>query len=418
MSFGSRFKYFRNHNKLTQQVLAKGICSVSYLSKIENGAIEPNVELLDLLCSRLGISLDQLADEQQQIPKLIIELESLYRLIRNKEVDEASNLFSELTERYNDITVPQAVVLVGMFGLRVSLLESNNKQSADAYYKEISTLLPYVDTSHLSYYYRFRGLYQYLYGSIEKALEYYKLAEHCIQNNEIEEVYYQLSLVYTRLQSVSLSTLYLTKALEIFVQKMDYELCTNCYLLLGVNYRIMGEFEKAISNYQSLLQRLRSPDDDIILSKVYHNLGLIYSDLGDCTLAVNYFVNSLKLKKEQKSKIKTIYLLTKEYFKQNNKDQTAKLLQEGKLLSSEFQNEDYHIKFSVLEYLVFNMEQSVEFENHLINIAIPNFKTKGELDTVSEYIKLLAVYYEEQRQYKKAYELLKNLLNEVVSKVL
>ncbi|WP_170875312.1 helix-turn-helix domain-containing protein [Virgibacillus pantothenticus] len=41
--------FYRKKNKLTQAVLAKGICSISYYIKIETGQITPSSEIIRLL---------------------------------------------------------------------------------------------------------------------------------------------------------------------------------------------------------------------------------------------------------------------------------------------------------------------------------------------------------------------------------
>jgi len=56
MSFGRKIKFYREKNGITQGKLAKGICSIPYLSKIENNKTIPSEEVLHLLCERLGIS--------------------------------------------------------------------------------------------------------------------------------------------------------------------------------------------------------------------------------------------------------------------------------------------------------------------------------------------------------------------------
>ena len=41
-----------------QEELSRGICAVSYLSKIEKGKAEPSEEIVKQLLERLGITLD------------------------------------------------------------------------------------------------------------------------------------------------------------------------------------------------------------------------------------------------------------------------------------------------------------------------------------------------------------------------
>lgn len=52
---GSMLKIRRKELRLTLEEGAEGICSVSYLSKLENNLIEPNIEFVDQIMKRLGI---------------------------------------------------------------------------------------------------------------------------------------------------------------------------------------------------------------------------------------------------------------------------------------------------------------------------------------------------------------------------
>ena len=49
----------RMRRNWSQAGLCKGICTVSYLSKIETGKSEPSDEILRLLLDRLGLIIDQ-----------------------------------------------------------------------------------------------------------------------------------------------------------------------------------------------------------------------------------------------------------------------------------------------------------------------------------------------------------------------
>jgi len=59
LSIGDLIRELRQEQELSQQVLCKGLCSKSKLSKIENGTQEPEIMLAKALLRRLGVS-DQL----------------------------------------------------------------------------------------------------------------------------------------------------------------------------------------------------------------------------------------------------------------------------------------------------------------------------------------------------------------------
>ncbi|WP_368986332.1 helix-turn-helix domain-containing protein [Caldifermentibacillus hisashii] len=54
-NIGTIIKLKRIENKISQENLCRGICTPSYLSRIENNRLIPNTEIYKLLCERLGL---------------------------------------------------------------------------------------------------------------------------------------------------------------------------------------------------------------------------------------------------------------------------------------------------------------------------------------------------------------------------
>lgn len=54
VKLGPLIKLFRKQQKLRQDDLSIGICTTSYLSRIENDLVEPDIQILKLLLTRLG----------------------------------------------------------------------------------------------------------------------------------------------------------------------------------------------------------------------------------------------------------------------------------------------------------------------------------------------------------------------------
>ncbi|WP_042149786.1 helix-turn-helix transcriptional regulator [Paucisalibacillus sp. EB02] len=409
MNFGDRIKHFRTLNNHTQQEMAKGICSISYLSKIENNVVKPNEEIIELLCTKLNITKNELITEEELSQKMQTELMELSYLIRQKNPNVLSK-YDEIIKRFSNLNSPQSELVKQVFGFRIALYK-NDGTKATFYYNEIiknSTYLPdWID----SYYNRFCGLYHYMYGNLEEAKFYYKKAEESTSIEEKEEIYYQLALVYNKLRELGLSTFYLLQAHELFVKKMDYDSCTNCNMLLGINYRRMGEYQRAIETFKKIIQK-PSPNTEVdLIGKAYHNLGLIYSDLRNSEKAISCYEESLKIKSHPELKVNTMYLLSKEYLLQIDRKNAIKWYKLGKEAARKFKNEAYIIKFNVLHYEILDLVKTSEYEHYMTNVAIPFFEKIKERQTLSEYVQKLTLYYESIRQYKKSYLLLKEVNN-------
>ena len=59
MKVGHLIRAERIRQEMKQVVLAKGICTPSYLSKIERNLIVPSEDIVTLLFNRLGIDVDK-----------------------------------------------------------------------------------------------------------------------------------------------------------------------------------------------------------------------------------------------------------------------------------------------------------------------------------------------------------------------
>ncbi|GGI64558.1 transcriptional regulator [Enterococcus alcedinis] len=59
-SLGETLKNLRKAHRMTQKMLAEGICAQSLISRVENNEELPNVVILQQICQRLDVTLDQL----------------------------------------------------------------------------------------------------------------------------------------------------------------------------------------------------------------------------------------------------------------------------------------------------------------------------------------------------------------------
>ena len=57
---GSRIRHLRMLRRMTQQQLAEGICTKSFVSQVEKGYARPAVDTLQAFADRLGVSLADL----------------------------------------------------------------------------------------------------------------------------------------------------------------------------------------------------------------------------------------------------------------------------------------------------------------------------------------------------------------------
>ncbi|MFV0558556.1 MAG: helix-turn-helix domain-containing protein [Enterococcus sp.] len=82
ITLGQVMKRIRKERKLTQKMLSHKICSQSVLSRIENDEELPNILVMQQLCERLGVTMDQVvyaqSYEMQAVHQLVTQMEELF----------------------------------------------------------------------------------------------------------------------------------------------------------------------------------------------------------------------------------------------------------------------------------------------------------------------------------------------------
>lgn len=118
-NIGSIIKHYRKKNNLTLEETSDHICSISYLSKLENNMIQPSDKFVEPILARLGLSIDNYNDiinppnydeiislwlDNKLIETLTlkegvqthIKLNNYIYYVNHLMIDESNNLFNDL----------------------------------------------------------------------------------------------------------------------------------------------------------------------------------------------------------------------------------------------------------------------------------------------------------------------------------
>src|SRR5690625_3220775 len=110
MEIGPFIKLNRIEQGMTQEDLADGIVSMSYLFKIENQRTTASAEVTSLLCTRLGVELDNdrnvtINDKCKEWYKLLFEFNELEKIFSayndiNELINKTHSISTKLFEFY------------------------------------------------------------------------------------------------------------------------------------------------------------------------------------------------------------------------------------------------------------------------------------------------------------------------------
>lgn len=95
-TFGEVIRSIRKQRKMTQKMLCEDICSQSVLSRIEVGEELPNVLVMQQLCERLGVSIDQVMHNNSSVIQKNTEMFDLFAdLFLHKQYSELVRILHE-----------------------------------------------------------------------------------------------------------------------------------------------------------------------------------------------------------------------------------------------------------------------------------------------------------------------------------
>jgi transcriptional regulator with XRE-family HTH domain len=396
---GQKIYYYRKTKGLTQEQLSDAICSISYLSKIENGHENPSLDILSHLCNRLDISVDDL-QENSNSDSFITLLNKWYRFILDRNLKGATEVRAELEKNVKGIEDPNLLLKFNLYDLRYNLFRG-----------ELDKAGKIIDRIHLVkdrqsneinyYYYLFIGLYEYLRENYVDAAMHYKKAETIGDTIGLSdsELYYQLALVNAQLYHMSNSISYAHRALDLFDKECNYLRSIDCHILLGINYRRTNNYDQAESCFFNALKVAESINNTKLKGIIYHNLGYLYSTRNDHKKALEYYQLSVENKTESQPVrlVRTYHLIAKEYINMQLIQDAFVWVEKGLEVADTHNIIEFQYHFKVLKC---QSAPTTDFIKMLKDKAIPFFEKKHSWIYVAEYSELLGEYYSAKSQYK------------------
>lgn len=403
MNVGDKIRYFRKSKNLSQQSLANGICSVSYLSKIENNQIEPSGEILLFLSNRLGVSLKQ-EDKEDEIKRVI---HKWYKALFNRDTKKSQQFVMKIKEF--KITSVEYQITVKLLEVWHYLLQNDIHKAKE----NIASL----ESSHetlkhrvLFMYLLVQALLQYHLRKYNDSYTYLIQAESELKQLSFEDwetgyVNYLQALVSSQLGRYTNCLDFIRKAVEIFESLYMFKKCADCRLLMGITYQRIGNLEEAEKHLLLAQGIAESFNDTGMLGAIAQNLGYIESKNGNSKEAINHYLDSLCLKEKLglEDQVTTIYTLIEEYHKIGNHEEGLKYVEKGLEITKQKESLiEYEVHYQyylrVFRYGVYH-EVTIQY---LIETVIPLLENKQKWLHLFEYCQIVADYHERHLKYKPA----------------
>ena len=322
-SVGAKLRAARVARKLTQSQLAQPDFSVSYVSAIERGQIQPSLRALEIFAQRLGVSsTDLLSKQTGQALHVLLETDGAYKQDIELQLLEAQLCI--LQEDYHQaVTLLRALpvdtlkyqqeirrcYLLGMALYHAGLLQESevvltkaiNKAilQNDYFMKHIQNMLGLV---HVSMHNHTQGLeyqlgnvdqlendqqphdvffdaqvyatiglhYEYV-DKIDSAIEMFQHAlaqtRKFLEPKQLTLMYWNMSKYLADLQQYFLATLYGHKTLQLLLQTYHASLRSEMYHYLG-QAMLHQDLQKALNELELLLQDASLKEDALTFASL------------------------------------------------------------------------------------------------------------------------------------------------------
>ncbi|MFD1737324.1 helix-turn-helix domain-containing protein [Bacillus salitolerans] len=396
MDIGVIIRGYRRGRQLTQEELASGICSISHLSKIENGSKEYNEETITLLLQRLDIDLNKIQNEINFFQKL---LDELYKTIVYQDYESAKQKFSIIQGNNEKLILIGLNHLNEIISYRYYLFIQDSEKYIELRKKLLRNCEKFSQIESVLFSY-FDAIYFILEGQLKKALELFsKLLDKSFQH--FGDFYYHLALCMSLTHNPGAAILYSNKALEQYDIYNNFTRKIHTQMILAINYQRIGALLEAEHYYELLLTNSTRINDLKNIAYNSHNLSILKKAQKQFSKAVFLLQKSIQAAKEARvSYLPSLCELAEIYESQNETETSVELIKQIIIKAKEEGNLRIEIK-----YLYKQQHLSLSI-NHFANFIEKRGFTPLEAhhlfeDMVLYCTKLIHFYQEKQDLQKK-----------------
>jgi HTH-type transcriptional regulator, quorum sensing regulator NprR len=403
MHLGEKIRYFRKVKNLSQQELAAGICSIPYLSKIENGVTKPSDEIKQHLADRLEIKLESI-NENEIIQKYVDLFYSLYQ----RDYESAEQKFQTLTASRTQSIDEE--ILHKIFKSIYLLMAKQNTLEAQVLLIEVSYIANVIKGEKAFYYFIARGLLSYYLKEYEESFNYLVEAEKRLDNDRVQEwekgyLLYLMGLSANQLWRNIVALEYTKRALEIFEENYFFKRCADCRIILAIIHLRVKNFEESTKQLLLAESIADTFNDDVLKGAIYHNLGSIATHKGESDKAIQFYLKSLEVKQNQPKSfnLSTMYALIKEYENINRSEEALELITTGlEQIDNSPLFRGFELHFMYYKFLFTYGSSNEKLIQFMINELIPYFVQRNEWIHLADYYPILGKYFEKHQKYKQA----------------
>ncbi|SFH97284.1 MULTISPECIES: helix-turn-helix domain-containing protein [unclassified Bacillus (in: firmicutes)] len=414
MNIGERIRQIRIHKKFTQGELVSGICSITYLSRIENGQIKPSASFLEKVAEKLDVDYNFLIDaDYEDIEPKLLEICNKYK---------QENIISEkdlsLLELYVHETSSTLLLLKGYGVLIYYHSRGNNLTYIEPIVDQASQLIPNrveaQNNEDFIYYLMARGLYYCSKQDNITAHEIYVQVESLLGVEEHlhhANVCYNLSVIKQRLyKDPSICRLYSQKAYTLYKKLNLEDQAIDALIILALQYNLDKLYDKAFESLKQAELGAKVISNSMYLPIISYNYAKIYQGLKDYTNAIKYYEESLQFSEflpNEADKVYTLRSLIEIYIELKDWENVNRLMDDAFEILAIYDVPYAHVQLYGFKAAIFKLRGDYYGYEKEMHKAIEMGLEKKQYPLVRELATELGNHFYDNRSYKMSAKYLK-----------
>ena len=397
-NWGRLIKYHRQQQGLRQDDVAIGICTPSYLSRIENGVVVAEQSVYEMLLARLGIDLVQEAADLEGKHSL---LETVYsKLLSNETLDQDE--LDKLESYQTDVLQQEIDLLAGLVYSRY-LSSIDEPMAARELLMRMEPFITWQQDRITQMYIAITTNVHLSLSEFEQIIVREKQQHvgnymHTASRFEQANYLYHLAFAHHRNYSFQQSFHFINLATEAFSHHYKPLFQLKLYSMKGVILNDLHRFQEALQEFEAgldLLRNVSAIQTPRQWSSLYNNLAYCYECQGSFKEAMFYYERSNSFEED----LHTVINWMRATYQQGDEETLGRLFnnyprERFKVLHHQYQRD-------LLEYAIgraFTLTELKDIEERVF----PYFSEQTYYSLTLYYAPLWATFYENLHAYKQA----------------
>ncbi|WP_255548289.1 helix-turn-helix domain-containing protein [Planococcus beijingensis] len=408
MEIGERIRQVRIHKGMTQTELIKGICSNTYISKIESGKAKPSYSFITKIAKVLEVDAEFLLDmNMKNVEPDVHRIYESYISFRKINSQDLALLKLHSKENHSNFT------LIKIYYVLISYYTANDMEEAHPIVEQAKNIIsPAQPTFENETSYYFHSLYKYFNTNknYSEALFYANLHLDSLQYEETSlraaKAYLNLAQVRTKMdEDLELARLYTKKALQIFKDQDFKGGIANSLAQLAIQYHRNDLYDDALKTLDELFQFSEGFNKDYYAPILAYNYGRVYQKQKQFDQAAAYMLQSIEYDINADKEEETIHaleVLSDISIQRKNWEEADDYLKKGFRLTTLYNLPNSYIQLLHLRSQIYKARFDFPSYEKELQQAV-QLAQKGKYSLLAKEISTeLAEHYNEVRAYKMA----------------